>query len=77
MNFNTTDDHLMHIVGKMRDQKGNLYYKVKNSWGSVSGLNVSNGGYVYMSVPYLRLKAISVLLHKDALAVKTKKALGV
>ena len=76
-NFNTTDDHLMHIVGKMKDQKGNLYYKVKNSWGSTSGLNVTNGGYIYMSVPYLRLKAISVLVHKNALVATTKKSLGV
>ena len=73
-NFNTTDDHLMHIVGKVKDQKGNIYYKVKNSWGSK---NLGNDGYIYMSVPYLRLKAISVLLHKDGLLKKTKKELGV
>ena len=73
-NFDTTDDHLMHIVGKLVDQKGNIYYKVKNSWGTK---NLGNDGYVYMSVPYLRLKAISVLLHKDALVKKTKKQLGV
>jgi bleomycin hydrolase len=72
-NFNTTDDHLMHIVGKMKDQKGNVYYKVKNSWGSDSGVN----GFVYMSVPYLKLKAISVMLHKDALVTKTKASLGI
>lgn len=75
-NFHTTDDHLMHIVGKMKDQKGNLYYKVKNSWGS-DPARVANGGFVYMSVPYLRLKAISVLVHKDALTAKTKKSLGI
>ena len=73
-NFNTTDDHLMHIVGKVKDQKGNIYYKVKNSWGSK---NLGNDDYIYMSVPYLRLKAISVLLHKDGLLKKTKKELGV
>lgn len=73
-NYNTTDDHLMHIVGKVKDQKGNIYYKVKNSWGTK---NLGNDGYVYMSVPYLKLKAISVLLHKDALQKKTKKELGV
>lgn len=73
-NFNTTDDHLMHIVGKVKDQAGNIYYKVKNSWGTK---NLGNDGFVYMSVPYLRLKAISVLLHKDALIKKTKKELGV
>lgn len=33
-NYDTTDDHLMHIVGLVKDQKGNEYYKVKNSWGS-------------------------------------------
>ncbi len=71
-NFNTTDDHLMHIVGKVKDQKGNMYYKVKNSWGSK---NVGNEGFVYMSVPYLKLKAISVLVHEDALLSKTKKSL--
>jgi len=62
-NYNTTDDHLMHIIGSVKDQKGNVYYKVKNSWGLKSGKD----GYVYMSVPYLRLKMISVLLNKNAL----------
>lgn len=74
-NFNTTDDHLMHIVGKMKDQNGNTYYKVKNSWGT-DEKRVANGGYIYMSVPYLKLKAISVLVHKDGLEKKTKKALN-
>lgn len=73
-NFNTTDDHLMHIVGKVKDQAGSVYYKVKNSWGTK---NNGNDGYIYMSVPYLRLKAISVLLHKDGLIKKTKKQIGV
>ena len=72
-NFNTTDDHLMHIVGKVKDQKGNLYYKVKNSWGTA---NNGNEGFIYMSVPYLKLKAISVLLSKDGLEKKTKRQLG-
>lgn len=73
-NLSTTDDHLMHIVGKVKDQKGNVYYKVKNSWGS-DGKKVANGGYVYMSVAYIKLKAISVLVHKDGLDKKTKKEL--
>jgi bleomycin hydrolase len=74
-NFNTTDDHLMHIVGKVKDQKGNIYYKVKNSWGT-DEKRVSNGGHIYMSVPYMKLKAISVLVHKDGLNKKTKKNLN-
>lgn len=74
--FNTQDDHLMHIVGKVKDQKGNVYYKVKNSWGT-DPKTVANGGFVYMSVPYIRLKAISVMLSKDALLPASKKALKV
>ncbi|MGL2967552.1 C1 family peptidase [Flavobacterium sp. XGLA_31] len=72
-NYDTVDDHLMHIVGKVKDQKGNLYYIVKNSWGAENGKE----GYVYMSVAYLRLKAISVLLHKDGLTPKTKSDLKI
>lgn len=71
-NYNTTDDHLMHIVGKLKDQKGNIYYKIKNSWGA-DEKRVKNEGYVYMSIAYMKLKAISVLLHKDALDKKTSK----
>ena len=72
-NYDTQDDHLMHIVGKVQDQKGNVFYKVKNSWGVNSGKE----GFMYMSVSYLRLKSISVLLHKDGLIKKTKAAIGV
>lgn len=71
-NLTTTDDHLMHIVGKVKDQTGKTYYKVKNSWGTKSGKE----GYVYMSVSYLKLKSISVLLHKDGLMKNTKSKLG-
>lgn len=74
-NYNTMDDHLMHIVGKVKDQKGNMYYKVKNSWGTDENY-IAHDGYIYMSVPYLKLKAISVLVHKNALLKNTKKELN-
>ena len=73
-NFNTTDDHLMHIVGKVKDQNGTMYYKVKNSWGTDSRY-FANGGYVYVSVPYMKLKAISVMVHKNGLVKSTKSNL--
>ncbi len=72
-NFNTTDDHLMHIVGLVEDQKGNKYFKVKNSWGT----NQGNNGYVYMSIPYFKLKTISVLLHKDAVSSNLQEKLDI
>lgn len=65
-NFTTTDDHLMHITGLLKDQNGTTYYKVKNSWGTDESRN-ANGGYVFFSEAYMRLKAISIMIHKDAL----------
>jgi len=66
-NFNTTDDHLMHIIGMVKDQNGTEYYKVKNSWGS-KGEKIGNNGYIYMSKAFFKLKTISVLVHKSALS---------
>lgn len=72
-NYNTTDDHLMHITGILKDQNGSVYYKVKNSWGTDAS-RVAYDGYVYMSVAYMRLKTISIMVHKDAVpkALKSK-----
>ena len=75
-NYNTTDDHLMHIIGIVKDQKGNEYYKVKNSWGS-TGERIGNGGYVYMSKAFFKLKTISVLVHKDGLSEPLKTKLNI
>ncbi len=74
-NYATTDDHLMHITGILRDQNGTKYYKVKNSWGSDESRN-ANGGYVYFSEAYMRLKAISITVHKDAVPQATAKKLN-
>ncbi len=73
-NYDTTDDHLMHIVGLVKDQNGTEYYKVKNSWGT-TGERIGNGGFVYMSKAFFRLKTISVMVHKDALSEKVKSLL--
>ncbi|NLP56577.1 C1 family peptidase [Lutibacter sp. B1] len=75
-NYNTTDDHLMHIVGLVKDQNGNEYYKVKNSWGS-TGKRIGNGGYIYMSKAFFKLKTISVSVHKNALSDEVKNELKI
>jgi len=71
-NYNTTDDHLMHIVGKGVDQKGKSYYKIKNSWGTGGAQN----GYVYMSEAYFRMKTVSILIHKDGIPKNIKDKLS-
>lgn len=73
-NYTTTDDHLMHITGMAKDQNGTIYFKTKNSWGSNNN-RVKYGGYIYISATYIKLKAISVTVHKDALTKKLRKNL--
>jgi bleomycin hydrolase len=63
-NYTTTDDHLMHIVGTAKDQKGNRYFKVKNSWGEISEYK----GYIYMSEAYFLSKTVSIYLNKAAVS---------
>ncbi len=64
----TTDDHLMHITGIAKDQKGNTYYITKNSWGDKSGIN----GYVYLSENYIKMKTVSIYIHKNAIPASVK-----
>ncbi|WP_412071649.1 aminopeptidase C [Reichenbachiella sp.] len=74
-NFTTTDDHLMHIMGLVKDQNDNKYYKVKNSWGNNSD-RIGNNGFIHMSESYMRLKTISITVHKDAIPKDIAKKLG-
>jgi bleomycin hydrolase len=69
-NYKTTDDHLMHITGIAKDQNGNKFYKVKNSWGNK---NHKYNGYLFVSEAYFKLKTINILLHKDGLPEETIK----
>jgi len=71
-NYQTTDDHGMVIVGTAKDQAGNLYYKVKNSWGDYNDF----GGYFYASKPYVKYKTMSVMVHKDAIPKNIRKKLN-
>jgi len=62
-NFQTTDDHLMHIYGIAKDQHGNKYYMVKNSWGETGPYK----GFWYASEAYVKSKTINMVINKAAL----------
>lgn len=73
-NFDVTDDHLMHIVGLAKDDDGNKYYYTKNSWGTK---NKIYDGYWYMSEPYIYLKTIAILVHKNAIPKNIRQKLEI
>jgi len=72
-NYETTDDHGMHIVGIAKDQNGNEYLKVKNSWSDEKHIY---DGYLYASKAFFLYKTTNIMLHKNALPKKVKKDLG-
>ena len=71
--FQSTDDHLMHIVGSATDKNGTRYYLTKNSWGEKSN---EFGGKLYMSTAYVRLHTVAVMVHKDGVPQGIRGKLG-
>jgi len=73
-NFETTDDHGMHVTGLVEDQNGDKYFIVKNSWGTDRN---ELEGYFYASAAYARYKTMNIFLHKDALPKEVRKKMGI
>ena len=73
-NFTTTDDHLMHLTGVVKDQNGTKYYKTKNSWGTDRN---AFGGYLNMSESYVRAKTLFIMVNKNGIPPAIKTKLGI
>lgn len=73
-NYETQDDHGMHIIGLAKDQNETNYYVVKNSWGRESN---QCDGYFFASESYVLYKTTSIMLHRKALPVAVAKKLGI
>jgi bleomycin hydrolase len=71
-NYETTDDHGMHIVGTAKNQEGKVFYKVKNSWGNYNDYN----GFFYVSKPYVNLKTTCIMVNRNAIPEKIRKKLN-
>lgn len=70
--WSTGDDHSMLIVGIAHDQKGNKYYKVKNSWGESGPFK----GYWYCSEEFVKLHTVFFTVNKAAFSETMKDKLN-
>ncbi len=73
-NYQTTDDHGMHLTGIAKDQNGTKYYLIKNSWGTDGS---PYKGYFYASEAYVKLKTMDIMVHKNAIPKEIRKKLGI
>ncbi|MCK5822233.1 MAG: aminopeptidase [Bacteroidales bacterium] len=70
--YQLTDDHCMHIIGLATDQNGKKYYIEKNSWGEGGKYK----GFSYMSESFMRLRTMSIMIHKDAVPERLARKIG-
>ena len=71
-NYETTDDHGMHIVGLAKDQNNKEYYIIKNSWGATNDYQ----GYMYVTKAYVQYKTLNILVHKNGVPKQLLKKIG-
>ena len=72
-NYTTTDDHGMHIVGTATDQAGNIFYKVKNSWGITGKYD----GFIYVSKAFIALRTTNIMVNKNTIPSAIAKKIGI
>jgi bleomycin hydrolase len=73
-NYKTTDDHGMLLTGIAKDQRGEVFFKVKNSWSEHGS---PYEGYFYASKAFVALKTIDIIVHKDALPQSIREKLNI
>lgn len=56
--YQTTDDHVMEIVGLAHDRHGRRFFLCKNSWGTGNRFR----GFMFLSENYVRMKTVAVVI---------------
>jgi aminopeptidase C len=69
----TTDDHGMLIYGIAKDQNGNKYYMVKNSWGDTGPYK----GLWYVSEKFVQYKTMDIQVNKNSIPKDIRKKMGI
>ena len=63
----------MHLFGTAKDQYGNKYYLIKNSWGKTGKYD----GIWYMTPEFVRAKTLNYVVNKAAISKDLKKKYGI
>ena len=63
-------NHMMHIVGFTKDNFGNKWYYIKNSWGDKTN---ALGGYLYMRDDYFKIRTVAIIVNKNAIPALIRK----
>ena len=71
-NYQTTDDHGMHMYGIAKDQNGTKYYIIKSSWGAAGTYK----GIWYVSESFVKYKTMDILVNKNAIPQDIRTKLG-
>jgi bleomycin hydrolase len=67
-------DHMMHIVGLVKDRYGQKWYYIKNSWGKNSNLLK---GFLYMRDDYFKMRTVAIIVNKKAIPPDIRKKPGI
>ncbi len=67
-------DHMMHIVGRTKDNQGNAWYYIKNSWGNYTN---SFGGFLFMREDYFKIRTVAIIVNKNAIPVAIRAKMGI
>ena len=73
-NKTTELDHMMHLVGKVKDKKGEKWYYIKNSWGDYSN---SLGGFLFMREDYFKIRTLAIIVNKNSIPPDIKLKMGI
>jgi bleomycin hydrolase len=72
-NKSTELDHMMHIVGVTKDNKGFKWYYIKNSWGDDTN---SLGGFMWMREDYFKIRTLAIIVNKQAIPGDINNKMG-
>lgn len=65
-------DHMMHVVGLTKDEKGHKWYYIKNSWGKTNELD----GFILMDENYFAIKTAAIVVNKKAIPKAISKKMN-